>query len=278
MAVMTESLLGGSFSRETVLAATDVLAACLNHADITRFLQQLGPQIKRVVRDEASVQNRINDLVDAYDNGLCSARGESICTAIVVEALECRSESLCRGTRPSTSFVALEDALARDGYEIADGRLQPALPTDVNLPEVRSELENLLDIYGFETAKEHLEQANAAHARGQWAAANGQIRTFFEALLKGITDELDGPSDEPLSGKSSPPTKLGQLGFLKRELNEWDDKQRGFVDGLWRRLHPRGPHPGLSDKEDSTFRRHVTVLTAALLLKRFDRQVRNSTQ
>ena len=176
------------------------------------------------------------------------------------------------GSKPLTSFVELEDALTREGYEIADGRLQQALPTDVNLPEVRSELENLLDIHGFETAKEHLEQAKKTHARGQWAAANGQIRTFFEALLKGITDELDGPSDEPLRNKRLL-QKLGQHGILKKELNE-----RGFVDGLWRRLHPQGPHPGLSDKEDSTFRLHVTVLTAALLLKRFDRHVQNSTQ
>ena len=275
---MNESLLGGSFSRETVLAATGVLAACLTQAETTRFLQELGPQVKKVVRDEsASVLKRLNDLVDAYDDGVRSASGESIGRAIVVEALECRSESLCRGTRPSTSFVGLEDALARDGYEIADGRLQPALPTDVNLPGVRSELENLLDIHGFETAKDHLEQAIDAHARGQWAAANGQIRTFFEALLKGITGELGGTSDEPPSSKRLL-SKLGQHGILKEELNEWGGNRGGFVDGLWRRLHPEGPHPGRSDKEDSTFRLHVTFLTTALLLKRFHRQVQNSTQ
>jgi hypothetical protein len=54
-------------------------------------------------------------------------------------------------------------------------------------------------------------------------------------------------------------------------LNEWDDDGKGFINGLVKRLHPQGPHPGLSDEDDSTFRLHVVLLTATLLLRRFAR-------
>jgi hypothetical protein len=55
-----------------------------------------------------------------------------------------------------------------------------------------------------------------------------------------------------------------------RELNEWDDNGLGFINGLMKRLHPKGSHPGLPDEEDSTFRLHIVLLTARLLLTRFD--------
>ncbi len=57
--------------------------------------------------------------------------------------------------------------------------------------------------------------------------------------------------------------------FLLRELNEWDDNGLGFFNGLIKRLHPQGSHPGLSEDEDSTFRLHIVLLTARLVLKRF---------
>jgi hypothetical protein len=53
-------------------------------------------------------------------------------------------------------------------------------------------------------------------------------------------------------------------------LNEWDDNGLGFVNGLVKRLHPHGSHPGLSDQDDSTFRLHTVLLTARLFLVRFD--------
>ena len=63
------------------------------------------------------------------------------------------------------------------------------------------------------------------------------------------------------------------MGFLSRHLNEWADNGTGFVNGLVKRLHPQGAHPGLSDEEDSTFRLHVILLTARMLITRFDAEV-----
>jgi len=48
-----------------------------------------------------------------------------------------------------------------------------------------------------------------------------------------------------------------------------------FLQGLWKRLHPQGSHPGLSDEEDSTFRLHLMILTASYYLKRLDSRTGN---
>ncbi len=64
--------------------------------------------------------------------------------------------------------------------------------------------------------------------------------------------------------------------FLERNLNEWRDNGGGFINGLWMRLHSQGPHPGLSDEADSTFRLHVVLITARLLLVRFDARMQRA--
>jgi hypothetical protein len=128
----------------------------------------------------------------------------------------------------------------------------------LGLPTVQSEVDRLLEKHGLNVPKGQLEQAIDAHARGNWAGANGQFRPFFEGLLDEIAARLAPPAGEPLR-------RLAAIGFLSRDLNE-----RDFIYGLMKRLHPEGPHPGLSGGEDSTFRFHVVLLTARLLLTRFD--------
>jgi len=39
---------------------------------------------------------------------------------------------------------------------------------------------------------------------------------------------------------------------------------------VFKRLHPQGAHPGLSDEEDSTFRLHMVLLLCWLFLRRLD--------
>jgi hypothetical protein len=48
------------------------------------------------------------------------------------------------------------------------------------------------------------------------------------------------------------------------------DNGLGFMNGLVKRLHPQGAHHGLSDESDSTVRLHMVLLTARLLLVRYD--------
>lgn len=164
-------------------------------------------------------------------------------------------------------------ALERDGFVLDEDRtLRRALPDSVDLPAADDEVHLLLDRHQLGTPKGHLDQAISAHADGNWAAANSQLRTFLESIFDEIALIMDpqnapgtntGETRRQLLANLSPP-------FLSRDLNEWSDNGKNFVNGTFKRLHPQGSHPGLSDEEDSTFRLHLVLLTARLFLRRLD--------
>lgn len=268
------------FSRPTVIAAIDVLSACFAQATASAFLIELGPDVYRDVRDEkVSTLKRMNDLKVFIDDHPGHVADDGPLETVVVE----KAAGFLSGADPMSpgwEWCEPEDLppapkrfkrrLEQDGYVIVNGALRRMLPIDVALPEAASEMQQLLERHGLGTAQEHLDQAFDAHARGNWASANAQLRTFFDALLDGIAAHLDPDAANLQSGQPCR-AKLAAKGFLSVPLNEWGDDGKGFINGLVRRLHPQGAHPGLSDEEDSTFRLHVVLLTAGLLLRRFDR-------
>jgi hypothetical protein len=95
----------------------------------------------------------------------------------------------------------LNRALKRDGFTVEDGTLRRALPSTLNLPEADDEVHSLLKQYKFDTPLGHLDQAITAHARGDWAAANGQFRSYIEGLLDDIAKRLGCPPDQVTSGQ-----------------------------------------------------------------------------
>ncbi len=171
-------------------------------------------------------------------------------------------------------YPSLTNAVKRDGYIIVGRTIKKMLPEEIEEAKTESELYSLLNKFGFATAKGHLDQAIANHSQGNWAGANGQFRSFFESLLMEINDKIQPGTPaqsavnaiKHLSSTANPP-------FLREDLNEVEHTscKKPFIDGLWKRLHPQGSHPGLSDEEDSTFRYHVLVVTAYDLLKRLEK-------
>ena len=164
-------------------------------------------------------------------------------------------------------YPALHRGLERDGFTVEDGQLRRTLPRELDLPAADDEVHTLLDRYGFRVANGHLDQGIAAHVRGDWAAANGQFRPFIENLFDAIAEHL-GAAAVPAGNQRriwlanrNPPFFLGTL-------NEWDGQGHGFIEAFFRRLHPAGAHPGLSDEDDSTFRLHLVLLVARNLLRR----------
>lgn len=162
-------------------------------------------------------------------------------------------------------------ALERDGY-VVDGRvLKPMIPSPRGPAVIQSELLDLLDRFQFATSRGHLEQAIAAHSRGDWASANAQLRTFAESFFDQIARRLDRTAAAAAATSEERRRLLAAISppFFLSQLNEWDSaKGNGFLQGFWRRLHSQGSHPGLSDEEDSTFRLHLVQLVAHHLLKR----------
>lgn len=171
----------------------------------------------------------------------------------------------------SENHKELSNGLKRDGYIIVGKEIKKLLPDEIEEAKTESELISKLDKLRFTTSKGHLAQAISNHRQGNWAGANSQFRTFIESLLIDICKnklpdnkcETAAAAINLLSNTVNPP-------FFKTELNEIKNSKcdTPFVEGLWKRLHPTGSHPGLSDDEDCTFRYHIAIVFANYLLNR----------
>jgi hypothetical protein len=262
------------FSRKTVLAAVDFLP--YNQGQFTRFLQDLGPDIVDVVRGEdASVGKRSSDLIRIYDKEPDRVlHDEEFLSQVIVERAASHvppPQTIPVWSEPVAEIPALKAfkaALARDGFTVVDRTLRRVLPVELGIAAAEDEVSRILSQPAFQLSRGHLIQALDAHGRGDWAAANSQTRAFYEALLDDLAIAID-PSTAA-GGSEGRRQRLATEGILRTDLNEWGSEGKNFINGLMKRLHPQGAHPGLSDENDSTFRLHIVLLTARLLLERWE--------
>lgn len=238
------------------------------HGALDDFFLRL--ELDTLANRTGSIQQRCRNLfLFLRDNPEASYQGRPISEIVVEEAARLLPGAYGFDAQGGGRFAEFLRALERDGFAIDNGRLRRALPAGLDLPAADDEVHALLDLHGFETSKGHLDQAIDAHARGQWAATNGQLRTFFESLLDEIAVKLD-PGSAGLPSSENRRQRLATLDppLLRADLNEWSADGKNFINGVLKRLHPDGPHPGLSDEEDSTFRLHLVLLISRLLLRR----------
>ncbi|MBG9213029.1 hypothetical protein [Bacteroides fragilis] len=174
-------------------------------------------------------------------------------------------------------YQTLLTSLHRDGYTVRNLEYTSLLPEELIETDTENELFRLLNKYEFTTEKGHLEQAIENHSLQNWAGANAQFRPFLESLLMSICNKLTAPNrcnnyGEALQWMANT-SKVNPV-FLSPSLNEVPSQggsnDKTYVSGLMNRLHPQGPHPGLSDEEDSTFRYHTVIIFARYLLKRLE--------
>ncbi|MDV3457694.1 hypothetical protein RZN05_11915 [Sphingomonas sp. HF-S4] len=208
-------------------------------------------------------------------------RGERPLAAVLVD----KAIEIARKERGAAALLEkLERYLNLDGYSLmfcaVDGlfetRKEPSgftisMPAFAELPESASEVDLLLSANGFETAMRHLESARENITQRDWEAANGQCRTFLEALTDAIADDLYGADAAPLQGGLAKRRLLADKGFLSRAKHEFGEgKGHAFLPGLAKLLHPDGAHPGVSNQSDALFRLQAVVVTARWLLKRHE--------
>lgn len=112
----------------------------------------------------------------------------------------------------------------QDGFEVRDGKLVRIVPDAVPVAAAQDELARLLQEHEFLTAIGHLDQAIAANARGDWAAANGQIRTFVEEFFDRIAEGLSGGETNALATSHARRQWLATCDppFFDSALNEWE--------------------------------------------------------
>lgn len=188
-------------------------------------------------------------------------------SGLVIEIIECTIKHYSRFGSLSESCPELAHSLDRDGFEITNEGLRRKLPEIVPIVEQENQLIYLLEKYGFDIAMGHYEQSVAAHARGEWAAANAQLRTFVEEFFNKTQSII---CSGQYSSHNERKIALAKAGFFIKEYNEYLFNGTGFVEGFWKRLHPEGSHPGLSEQEDSTFRLHLVILVIHHFLMRIE--------
>jgi hypothetical protein len=142
------------------------------------------------------------------------------------------------------------------------------IAVELQLPETDDQVHQLLKVLQFETPHGHLDQAIEAHTRGDWAAANGQLRTFIESLFDDIAFSVRPEEAQRRPTSENRRALLAEIGFLATDRNEWTRDGKNYINGLFKMLHTEGSHPGLSDEDHCTFRLHVVLVTARTFLRR----------
>ena len=259
------------FGLLTLLEATRLLTH-LSQAELNNLILRLSAENYMPMRLDLSKDHKSNTLYQfAKDNPDHQTLSESnLVDEIIKRAVAFVTPVRSGAEYPPEYHAPFLNALTRDGFTLSDGTLRRTLPPEADLPRIDDELRTLLDEFKMATIKGHLDQAIDNHARGQWAAANGQLRTLMEGLFDEIARHLaPAEASERQSGES-----LRQLlasidpPFLREPLGEWGQQGRNFVNGTFKRLHPEGAHPGLSDEEDCTFRLHLVLIVAGYFMRR----------
>lgn len=123
-------------------------------------------------------------------------------------------------------------------------------------------LESRLIEAGFMDPRKHLDQAVDNAASGNWEAANGQIRTFLEALCDAIAERLhEGGGEAPNGGDAR--KLMENRGFLSKE-------ESNLLKAFFTVLHGEGAHPGTSSEDDCHRRRLMAVALANYYLDDLD--------
>lgn len=266
-----------TFTRPTMLAAA-VLLERMTQAKFDQMVQRLGLNAVIPFGDVLSVPKKVVQLshqvlLNPTQQVLTRDGVVSLGEALVREAVALMSNGAAEPSQED-----FRRSLARDGFvvswdagECAQGSppwLRSSLPASVNMPKSDDELHALLKRFGMQMATAHLDQAIDCHTRGDWAAANAQFRTFMEQLINSITAIGFASQDAPTFTMNNRVQLLGRVGFFSLARGEWAEDGKGFIQGLLRMLHSDGSHPGLSDEEHSTYKLHLTLLTASTLLRR----------
>ncbi len=147
-----------------------------------------------------------------------------------------------KSKRGRTTYTSFQQALRADGLDLVEGRVAPFLSPAVDPAKEEGLLESRLKNYGFDVALNHLEQATDNAAREQWEAANGQIRSFLEALCNSIASRI-------YQGNESPPTQ-GQARKYLADSGFLNSKESDLLKALFQVLHGEGGHAGKSSSDD----------------------------
>ena len=165
----------------------------------------------------------------------------------------------------STLRSAVVEALLRDAWRLTtegsplhsrNCQTLGAAPASRGSPPFT--LERDLDGHGLQVAATHYRQAIDNFVDGNLEAANGQLRSFLEALFR----------DMGVSNGAQANVGANAAVLHLRNVGHLDDAECQFLRGLWASAQDNGPHAGLSNEEEARFRLHASTAAARYILRK----------
>lgn len=254
------------FSRKTIVELVNAMQGQYN-PPFDRTMLEFG--LEDEVQD-SSLPRKLNRLAEYLikNPNQKGPQGEDLVLELIKKELNRRSFTSLNNFEDDLPELA--NSLKRDGFTLSNGNITRALPAQIPVSNMEDELRTLLKKHTFSIPLGHFEQAINNHTNSNWASANSQLRTFTESLFDKFYEGLAGGNHSSSHQRRQELARITPP-FLLESINEWSiSNNNGFLEGLWRRLHTQGSHPGLSDEEDCTFRLHLVILVSHHLIKRFD--------
>jgi len=162
----------------------------------------------------------------------------------------------------SQIFTDLERALAADGFQVQDGELIPVVSATAEPAKEEGLVESLLNKYGFNIAKNHLEQAYDNYLDGNWEASNAALRSFLQDVFDQIALILWNEEATNKAPGGERRKLLQDKGFIE------ENTETDLVKSFFKFAHGEGSHPGISDESDCRLRRYMAVAIASYYLEK----------
>jgi hypothetical protein len=238
----------GLLSRRILSYVSEVLAYVESWTSLPPLLSRyegLG-EIWEEVGGSSKYQKLFNTLMNGAEGSLAER-------ASVQKLVSDKAPSLLRrlksaGDVGDTTHDQFRSALNLEGYDVVEGDLVAYPSGAMDVSPQRGKLETMLEQKGLETARGHWDQVTDNVARGNWASANSQMRSFLE----GVFDHVAAARWE---GTDAAPTGGAARRFLQDE-GHMSEEHGELVKALFKLLHTEGSHPGLSEEADC----HTRVL------------------
>lgn len=265
------------FSRATIMDIMSLLSEIKSHSELDTYCYRY--EIEDLADGRNKEQRTLNIGKYLFENpekkGILGDNLQFEIVEDIISTVIAKSYEYDVNKSEFRNYPQLRRLLLKDGFIIRDGKLRRVFDSEIDFNKNDSLLEELLKKHNLEIALGHYNQANNAFTRGDWAACNSQLRSYTEELMNKIAEKITGNTftnshDAKIElSKSNPP-------IFYKGLNEWLDNGQGYFETFWKRLHPQGSHPGLSDENDSIFRFNLVQISTMEILRRYDESYNNS--
>lgn len=253
-----------NFSAQTMAACCEVLTQVFTDGELQNFFTKFGLlNIYRRLPMGVSKLRRFQEVIAYLDRPNKTEETDEIWDAIIIEAVKQLKE---RVGNSSPLLEKIGKCLALEGYQIENDKVLRTLPVLPETTVIREKLEQKLLELGWNIPLKHLQHARATYAEGYWEASNASIRAFLQAIFDHIAEAMpDFPNKLAAGGERR--QFLEMKGFLTREEGE-------LLRALFKILHTKGAHPGLSNESDCSSRIIMSLGMAWRVLSRYLEEVR----